>query len=246
MGTVFSFAASAAPAPGAVASVEAELDRIERVFSTYRHDSEVNALADGRRPLSRCSPDVQEVLELCAEARVLTGGYFNALHSGRLDPTGLVKGWAVARTAAMLADAGVRRYAVNGGGDILTSADPALDEPWRIGVTDGDAVVARVCGHNVAVATSGNTERPGLVVDPFTERVALALRAVTVAGADVVLADAVATAALAMGDQAFGWLAGRPEFAGLVITADGTVSITRGFTKVDPAPPAVTSGSRRS
>jgi thiamine biosynthesis lipoprotein len=189
MGTVFSFALPRVPDADVVRAVESELDRIDRVFSTYRPDSEISALADGRKPLAGCSPDVTQVLAGCADAALLTGGYFSAQHSGRLDPTGLVKGWAVARVSGLFSDAGSMCHAVNGGGDVLVTADSACDVPWRIGVSGTSTVV---CAHRVAVATSGNTERPGSVVDPFTGQPALALRSVTVIGADVVMADAVA------------------------------------------------------
>jgi thiamine biosynthesis lipoprotein len=225
MGTVFSFAAENVPEADVVRAVESELDRIDRVFSTYRADSDVNALAEGRRLVSSCSPDVAEVLARCADAAVLTRGYFSALHSGRLDPTGLVKGWAVARVAALLADSGSTCHAVNGGGDVLATAQPATDVPWRIGVSGGSTVVS---AHHVAVATSGNTERPGSVVDPFTRRPALALRSVTVVGRDIVMADAVATAALAMGRDAFEWLRELPGYDAVVVAGDGSMSTTRG------------------
>lgn len=242
MGTVFSFALAREPAGEVVRAVEGELDRIDRVFSTYRRDSDISALADGRRRLSSCSPDVHEVLARCADAGLLTGGYFSALHSGRLDPTGLVKGWAVARVAALFVQAGSTCHAVNGGGDVLVSADPAVDAAWRVGITDGSTVVAVVSAHRVAVATSGNAERRGLVVDPFSRRPALALRSVTVVGADIVTADAVATAAMAMGDGAIGWLAELPGHDAVAVAANRTVSATCGASgavmKVGPGLPA--------
>jgi thiamine biosynthesis lipoprotein len=220
MGTVFSFALACPPGGDVIRAVQNELDRIDRLFSTYNPESEISALADGRRRLRDCSPDVHEVMTRCAEAALLTGGYFSALHSGRLDPTGLVKGWAVARAAAMLSEAGSTCHAVNGGGDVLVIADPACDVPWRIGVS-GTSTVVRA--HRAAVATSGNTERPGSVVDPFTRRPALGLRSVTVIGADIIMADAVATAALAMGDDAFAWLQRCPGYDAVVVAGDGSV-----------------------
>jgi thiamine biosynthesis lipoprotein len=229
MGTVFSFAFRALVDADAIRAVEDELDRLDRVFSTYRPDSEISVLAEGGRTLASCSDDVREVLALCAEAGELTRGYFSAVHSGRLDPTGLVKGWAVARAAQLLAHAGSSCHVVNGGGDVLVAADPAVDEPWRIGVSDGSTggILATIAAHNLAVATSGNCERPGLIVDPLTGRRALALRSVTVIGADIVMADAVATAAVAMGQRALAWLEDLAGYDAVVIAADGAVSTTR-------------------
>ena len=47
-------------------------------------------------------PDVRAVLARCERLRVATGGYFDARAGGSLDPSGLVKGWAVDRAAALL------------------------------------------------------------------------------------------------------------------------------------------------
>src|SRR5207302_426858 len=115
-----------------------ELDRIDRVFSPFRADSETTRLARSGT-LGPCSAEMAEVLRLCAEVSGVTDGYFDAFHSGRLDPTGLVKGWAVRRIDALLAAAGSTRHAINGGGDVLVVADPASDDPWRIGVANGSA-----------------------------------------------------------------------------------------------------------
>jgi len=232
MGTVFSFAFGAPVDAATIRAVEDELDRLDRVFSTYRPDSEISVLAAGGRTVASCSDEVREVLARCAEAGELTCGSFSAVHSGRLDPTGLVKGWAVARAAQLLAHAGSSCHVVNGGGDVLVVADPAVDEEWRIGVSDGwtGAIVATIAAHGVAVATSGNCERPGLIVDPLTGRPALALRSVSVIGADIVMADAVATAAVAMGERALAWLEELPGYEAVVIAADGALSTTRGAT----------------
>jgi thiamine biosynthesis lipoprotein len=102
MGTVFSFAWRQPPSVGTVRAVERELIRIDELFSLHRKDSEMSMLADGRAKTAECSPEIRTVLDLCAQAERLTAGYFSATPSGRLDPTGLVKGWAVRRAAALL------------------------------------------------------------------------------------------------------------------------------------------------
>src|SRR4051794_4505030 len=182
MGTVFSFAFGAPVSEAVVRAVEEELDRIDGVFSTYRADSHIARLADGRHDFGTCSTEVLDVLGLCAQAARLTCGGFDAWHSGRLDPTGLVKGWAVARVADLLTAAGSTRHAVNGGGDVLVAADPSREDPWRIGVNGGlrGHVVEAVTAHNLAAATSGNVERPGEIIDPFTGRPAVSVQSATV------------------------------------------------------------------
>ena len=220
MGTVFSFALGAPIEARVLHAVEAELDRIDRVFSTYRADSDVARLACGELELAAANADVRSIAELCADAKARTRGLFDAYYAGRFDPTGLVKGWAVARASDLLLAAGSTRHLVNGGGDILAIADPAVDEPWRIGITDGTRVTATLTAHNVAVATSGNAERPGEIVDPTTGRPAMTLESVTVVGPDVTIADALATAIVAGGEANPRWLVELDAYRAYVTTAD--------------------------
>ena len=76
----------------AIGDVVSWLHEVDRVFSTYRYDSDICRLQRGEITLDGAHRDVAEVLELCADAQVVTGGYFTAMPNGRLDPTGLVKG----------------------------------------------------------------------------------------------------------------------------------------------------------
>jgi thiamine biosynthesis lipoprotein len=211
MGTVFSFAFGTRQPPHVLRAVERELDRIDRVFSPYLPDSETNRLARSGA-LGSCSADMSEVLELCRYAFAVTDGYFDAFHSGRFDPTGVVKGWAVRRVHTMLTAAGSTRHAINGGGDVLAVADPAHDDPWRIGVSSGTRLIATVRGHRIAVATSGNVERPGEIVNPHTGSPSSAVQTLTVAGRDIVLADALATAAVARGVADEAWFVRVPGY----------------------------------
>jgi FAD:protein FMN transferase len=229
MGTVFSFAWRRPPPDAAMRAVERELIRIEEVFSTYLTGSEISALAAGEVTVSQCSPEVRRVVGLCTRAERLTGGYFSASWGGGIDPTGLVKGWAVRRAADLLSAAGSTSHVVNGGGDVLAVADPRSDLPWKVGVSgEVGCVVAVVPAHHLAVATSGNVERPGEIIDPHTGRPAVALRSVTVIGPDIVMADAFATAAVAMGHRALAWLEELPGHEAVVVFPNGVVSATRG------------------
>jgi thiamine biosynthesis lipoprotein len=96
-------------------------------------------------------------------------------------------------------------------------------------VSDGArGVVAVVPAHRGAVATSGNVERPGEIVDPHTGRPALELPSVTVIGPDIVMADAFATAMVAMGNRALAWLVDRPGYEAVGVFPNGRVWATRG------------------
>jgi thiamine biosynthesis lipoprotein len=180
----------------------------------------------------QAAPVVAEVLDLCVLMQRETGGYFTALWSGALDPTGLVKGWAIERASEMLRRAGSDNHAVNGGGDIQLAGEAAPGEDWHIGVIDPmdrTRVLTVVSGRDLAVATSGRGERGDHVFDPFTRKPATALSSVTVVGPSLTCADAYATAALAMGPAAIGWLERQTGYQGLVVTSDGSGVTTSSF-----------------
>ena len=106
MGTVFSFdvrGGEPVAVQTAVREAVAQLHRVNEVFSTYRDDSQVSRLARGELTVAECDPEVAEVLELGAEAEHLSDGWFSMRYEGRLDPTGIVKGWAVERAARRVA-----------------------------------------------------------------------------------------------------------------------------------------------
>ena len=113
------------------------------------------------------------MLARCEELLRETGGYFDvrADASGRLDPSGLVKGWAVDRAAAILEAAGARNYAVNAGGDIRLRGGALPERCWRVGIQhplERDRIAAVVEARDLAIATSGAYERGEHVLDPHT------------------------------------------------------------------------------
>jgi thiamine biosynthesis lipoprotein len=178
------------------------------------------------------------VLALCAEVQDTTGGYFSAYAGGDLDPSGLVKGWAIEQASELLRAAGSASHCVNGGGDVQCAGEFAPGQPWRIGVAhplEPDKLAAVVVGNDLAVATSGVAERGRHLVDPHTGRPPDGLACVTVVGPRLTFADAYATAAFAMGAAAQSWIEQLPDHWGFGIDADGAAWRTGGFGTVDPA-----------
>jgi thiamine biosynthesis lipoprotein len=211
----------------AVDRVFAWLRFVDATFSTYRAGSEIRRLDRGELALRDAHPDVREVLARCERLRVATGGYFDVRARGRLDPSGLVKGWSVDRAAALLSAAGARRFSVNAGGDVLVRGGP-----WRVGVQhprERDRLASVLSLTDAAVATSGAYERGEHIVDPLTGRPARGALAVTVLGRDLATADAYATAAFAMGERGPAWTAGLRGCGAMTILADDRVLSTERF-----------------
>src|SRR5262249_60691814 len=83
-------------------------------FSTYRPESQIARLNAGRIRLGDWSPDVRQVLKMCSDAECRTSGWFTAGYGTGIDPTGIVKGWAIGRASELLVGAGSACHAING------------------------------------------------------------------------------------------------------------------------------------
>jgi len=251
MGTVFSIhvrdhpgaATATAVAEGdpasdwsaAIGDVVADLHWVDETFSPYRTDSQISRLGRADVRLRDCDPAVAEVLALCAEVQEISDGYFAASIGGALDPSGLVKGWAIDRASALLSAAGSRSHAVNGGGDIQLVGGLACEGPWRVGIAhplDRAALATVVAGRDLAVATSGSAERGCHIVNPRTGRAPTELASITVIGASITLVDAYATAAYAMGPAARDWVEELDGIEAFAVTSDGNCWATAGFSGV--------------
>jgi FAD:protein FMN transferase len=202
------------------------LREVDAIFSTYREDSEISRLDRGELLLAYCRPEVDEVLSECLRLERLTGGAFSARAAGHLDPSGYVKGWAVAGAARLVA---AERFCINAGGDIV-----ARGGPWRIGIRhpeDLEQLAAVLEVEDLAVATSGEYEQGAHIIDPRTGRPPAGLLSVTVVGPDLALADAYATAAFAMGADGPEWTATLDGYDALCVTSDHQVLETAGLAR---------------
>ena len=207
------------------------LREVDAIFSTYREDSEISRLDRGELLLADCRPEVDEVLSECMRLERLTGGAFSARAAGRLDPSGYVKGWAVAGAARLVA---AERFCINAGGDLVARGRPAAERRWRIGIRhpeEHEQLAAVLALEDLAVATSGEYEQGAHIIDPRTGRAPTGLLSVTVVGPDLALADAYATAAFAMGADGPGWTATLGDYDAMCITTDHRVLSTPGFAR---------------
>lgn len=206
-----------------------DLRSADRIFSTYRADSEISRLARGEIDLASCDPSVREVHRLCEVARLRTDGYVDAWavpgRPGLFDPTVLVKSWAVARAARHFEQIPALALAVGAGGDILVRPGDQPD-PWRIGIQDPHdrgRTIATVPVHDGGIATSGLAARGAHIFDPHTGEAAIEVLSATVIGPSLLWADVWATAAVARGASAVEWVDTLTGTSGLLVLADGTV-----------------------
>jgi thiamine biosynthesis lipoprotein len=176
------------------------LRHIDERFSTYKPDSEVSQYAAGKIDDKWISNELKQVIKACRRAEADTDGYFSAWASGSFDPSGYVKGWAIAEAGKTIENSGYKTYCIGAGGDIMTRSN--TDKVWGIGIQDPrhkDKILNVLSISNGAICTSGNYERGAHIINPKTKKPAKELLSVTISGPDIIQADILATAVFAAG-----------------------------------------------
>lgn len=208
---------------------------IDDTFSTYKETSEISRINKGLLSTKEYSSDMKVILELCEQTKQETNGYFNILHNGLLDPSGLVKGWAVKKASYLLKQRGYVNYYVDAGGDIQVSGHNGNGKSWIIGIRNPfnrHENIKILSLTDKGVATSGTAIRgqhvynPHKIDEPITDIVSL-----TVIGPDVFEADRFATAVFAMGKKGIYFIEKLKGFEGYMIDSQGIATYTEGFEK---------------
>lgn len=228
------------PVERLLTSCFAELRRADETFSLWRTDTPLSRLTSGQAALAEMPADVLEVLRLCAQWAADTQGWFSArTPDGSVDPSGLVKSWAVRRVARRLLAAGLRHWCINAAGDVLVHGQARPGEPWAVGIQHPfhaglllDTVTLTVG----AVATSGTAARGRHVWDPVRGGPARGVASASVLARDLVEADVLATAAVARGPEAAGWLDRMSGVEALLVGDDGAVVSTSGWPRLRLVP----------
>ncbi|WAH99573.1 FAD:protein FMN transferase [Arthrobacter sp. MMS18-M83] len=248
MGTVVSLAVPAGPATApqaavdeleaAIAVVEQLFNGLDRTFSLYRADSEASAMARGELALTDASADMRRLYVQASEWRTLTENAFTAERpDGVVDLAGIVKGHAMREAGTSLLALGLKDWCLNAGGDVLVdgSPTPGSARPWLAGIVDpADRTTLLTAfplvGNKRALATSGTSERGHHIWSAGlqTERTE-GFRQVSVAAADIVTADVLATAIMAGGARTLALATSRWDVEVLAVKNDGGLLATPGF-----------------
>ncbi len=215
----------------ALNEVFAFLTEVEKRFSFFRDDSEVAALNRGE---SATSAELQEILIIAEKTKQETDGYFDIVRAdGRIDPSGITKGWAIKKAADIVRARGYHDFLIDAGGDIHTEGRSAEGEEWRIGIRnpfDFEQIVKVVVPRGRGVATSGSSMRGGHIYDPRASHTAAHdVASITVIGPDILEADRFATAAFAMGKRGAAFIESLPGLEAYMIDTDGVATMTSSF-----------------
>lgn len=219
----------------AIQKVFAYFQHIDRTFSTYKKDSEISRLNAGQLLRESLSQDVVEILKLAEDTKVETDGYFDIDTGHGIDPSGIVKGWAIYNAAELLKARGISHFLIDAGGDIQVSGKNKKGDAWRIGIRNPlnqKEIVKVLTVQDAGVATSGTYSRGQHVYNPHARHNEIQdILSLTVVGPTVYDADRFATAAFAMGKNGIHFIEKIAGFEGYMIDKAGIAISTTGFKK---------------
>jgi FAD:protein FMN transferase len=209
-------------------------DSVDRRFSLYKPTSEISAYNRGDITFENLSREMRDVFAIADRTKADTAGYFEMRRpDGMIDPSGIVKGWAVRNAATLLREAGVRDFYVEAGGDIQMGGKNEDGEDWRIGIRNPFVereIVKAIAMTDRGIATSGTYVRGQHIYDPHNPTGPIEnVVSLTVIAPDVLEADRFATAAFAMGEDGIYFIEHQPGLEGYVINANGIAKQTTGF-----------------
>lgn len=166
------------------------------------------------------------------------GGTVTLLRPLALDLNAIAKGLAIDLAAAELHT--MPSFLINAGGDILVRGHDVDGGAWAIGIKDPfepTRLLSLISLEDGAVCTSGGYERPakdGLghhIVSPDLLEASQAAASVTVVAPSAMVADALSTAAFALGvEDGLSWLE-EQQAAAMVIDQSGTIRTTPAFAR---------------
>lgn len=207
---------------------------VDEQFSTYKETSEISHINRGAISEKEYSPDMKEIFALAEKTKQETGGYFDIRRSdGLIDPSGIVKSWAIRNARQLLLDKGYRDFYIDAGGDIDTHGTNTKGESWSIGIRNPfkqEEIVKVLYPQGASVATSGTYIRGQHIYNPHEPKKSLdEIVSLTVIGPDIYETDRFATAAFAMGAQGIIFIEQLNGFEAYSIDRNGIATMTTGF-----------------
>jgi thiamine biosynthesis lipoprotein len=173
---------------------------------------------------------------LAEETKQRTDGFFNIKKpDGTIDPSGIVKGWAIYNASKIIEAAGLKNFFVDAGGDIQAHGTNGDGKPWSIGIKNPfkqNEIVKTLFikdANGKGIATSGTYIRGEHIYNPKDGFPANAIASLTVIGQNIYEADRWATAAFAMGANGIHFIEKLVGFEGYMIDNKGVATMTTGF-----------------
>ena len=210
--------------------------KVDNRFSTYKEDSEITKYNNHKISKKNLSAEMKHIFTLSEKTKRETHGYFDIKKpDGAIDPSGLVKGWAIWEASKLLTKKGFSHFYINAGGDIEAAGLTQHKSPWKVGIRNPfnrREIVKVLCLSNKGIATSGTYSRGQHIYNPYSSRKTLCkVLSLTVVGPNVYEADRFATAAFAMQEDGIDFIEKQKNLEGYMIDERGIATYTSGFEK---------------
>jgi thiamine biosynthesis lipoprotein len=207
---------------------------VDGKFSTYKNESEIMKINRGEISFEKYSADMKEIFILAEKTKKETDNYFDIRRKdGLIDPSGLVKGWAIHKACNLLKEKGFKNFCIEAGGDIETYGLNNEGKSWTVGIRNPfkqEEVVKILKSKNNGIATSGTYIRGQHIYNPKDYSNELNdIVSMTVIGPNIYEADRFATASFAMGKDGIMFIENLPKFEGYMIDKGGIATMTSGF-----------------
>jgi len=214
-------------------AVFAYFESIDERFSTYKEHSEISRINRGEIPLDAVSKDMRTVFRLSEQLRLNTDGYFDIQRDGQIDPSGLVKGWAIFNAAEIVRQKGYKHFYVEAGGDFEVMGKNSAGQKWQVGIQspfDSHEIIKVLSISNRGVATSGTYVRGQHIYNPNAAHLPITeIVSITVIGPNIFSADCFATAAFAMGKKGIHFIENLRGYEAYMVDSDQIATFTSGF-----------------
>jgi thiamine biosynthesis lipoprotein len=213
---------------------------VDGEYSPFKETSEVAKLNRGEM----VSEEMTEILKIAQDLKKKTGGYFDIKRpDGKIDPSGIVKGWAIKNASDILRKLGYERFYIDAGGDA-----EIVGKNWAWGIRNpfNKSEIVKILNlSDCGIATSGTYERGQHIYlpagatrqalqagDPIGKNAEITdIVSLTVIGPNVFEADKFATPAFAMGKRGIEFIEKQKNLEGYMIDRNGIATMTSGFDK---------------
>lgn len=205
---------------------------IDNIFSTYKQDSDITKINNKTISVNQAAEEVKYILALAKQTKQETQGYFDVYHNNTLDPSGIVKGFAIFQGAEKLRSKGYKNFFIEIAGDIEINGTNGKDEAWKVGIENPfnrKEIIQVLNLTNQGIATSGTYIRGNHIYNPKKNIPATDIASITIIGPNVYDADRFATAAFAMGKQGLPFIEQLSGFEAYMIDNNQRAYYTSGF-----------------
>lgn len=208
---------------------------VDKTYSPFIESSIVSRISRGEIGEPEYSDELSEIMAIAKRTKRATGGYFDVWHKGIFDPSGIVKGWAIAKAAEILGKY-TRNFYIEAGGDIQVGGLNDAGGPWQIGIRnpfERHQNIKVVALKNSAIATSGTAIRGQHIYDPIDNKKLDDIASISVIAPNIIDADRMATAAFAMGAKGIYFIEQLDGYEACAVMHDKTTITTTGWNQYE-------------